>query len=126
MKYFRNPVTGEVFAFESDGSQDEYIPDEILPMSADEVTQHLAPKVTNESERSWRDAEFAGLVWLRDRHRDQLEIGAAPALTAEQFTELLRHMQSLRDWPQSEHFPAIEHRPLPPSWLAEQARELWG
>ncbi|MGH8381030.1 phage tail assembly chaperone [Pseudomonas sp.] len=74
------------------------------------------------SERAWRDAELANLVWLRDRHRDQLEIGAATTLTAEQFTELLTYMQALRDWPQSEQFPEIEHRPVAPPWIAEQTQ----
>lgn len=73
-------------------------------------------------ERAWRDAELAGLVWLRDRHRDQLEIGAPATLTSEQFAELLVYMQDLRDWPQSEAFPAVEQRPAPPLWIAEQSQ----
>lgn len=73
-------------------------------------------------ERAWRDGELAKLVWLRDRHRDQLEIGGSTTLTAEQFQELLVYMQALRDWPQSEQFPETEHRPVAPPWIFEQTQ----
>ncbi|OCW20994.1 hypothetical protein C9382_11840 [Pseudomonas aylmerensis] len=59
-------------------------------------------------------------MWLRERHRDQLEISRETTLSAEQFTELLEYMQDLRDWPQSPDFPDIEQRPVPPAWIAEQ------
>ena len=78
------------------------------------------PQLNTESlERAWRDAELAELVWLRDRHRDQLEIGAATTLSAEQFSELLLFMQALRDWPQSEVFPDVSARPVPPAFLEQ-------
>ncbi|MGY2363467.1 phage tail assembly chaperone [Pseudomonas azotoformans] len=68
-------------------------------------------------ERGWRDIEVSRAAVLRDRHRDQLEIGADTALTSDQFTELLMYMQALRDWPQSSHFPDAEHRPVAPAWI---------
>lgn len=71
-------------------------------------------------ERAWRDTELASLVWLRDRHRDQLEIEATTTLSGEQFTELLVYMQALRDWPQSQAFPDVGQRPTAPAWIAEQ------
>ncbi len=71
-------------------------------------------------ERAWRDSELAALVWLRDRHRDQLEMGVATTLTPEQFAELLGYMQALRDWPQSPDFPGSSVRPVAPPWIAEQ------
>lgn len=75
-----------------------------------------------EAERAWRDGELASAVWLRERHRDQLEIEVETTLTAEQFKELLVCMQALRDWPQSPDFPQAEHRPVAPSWIAEQTQ----
>lgn len=72
-------------------------------------------------ERVWRDTALTALVWLRDRHRDQLEIGAGSTLTPEQFSGLLVYMQQLRDWPQSEAFPESSDRPEPPVFL-ERAR----
>lgn len=74
------------------------------------------------AERAWRDREIDGLSWLRERHRDQLEIGFDPTLGVEQFIELLIYMQGLRDWPQSLDFPAHDQRPIQPDWIAEQTR----
>ncbi|AZF57438.1 phage protein [Pseudomonas sp. R11-23-07] len=84
------------------------------------------PKSTVEEaaneERRWRDSELLDLVWLRDRHRDQAEMGADTTLTAEQYAELLSYMQQLRDWPQSDNFPDTGKRPVPPAWIKDQAR----
>jgi len=73
-------------------------------------------------ERGWRDIQVSQAAILRDRHRDQQEIGAETALTPEQFKALLVYMQALRDWPQSPDFPDSEHRPGAPAWLAEQSQ----
>lgn len=73
-----------------------------------------------EEERDWRDAELSSVMWLRERHRDQLEIEAPTTLTSEQFKALLMYMQTLRDWPQSADFPDVQHRPAAPPWIAEQ------
>ena len=74
----------------------------------------------SELEREWRDSELTAVMWLRERHRDQLEIEVETTLTAEQFRELLVYIQALRDWPQSPDFPVLEQRPAAPSWIAEQ------
>jgi len=73
-------------------------------------------------EREWRDAELASAVWLRERHRDQQEIGGNTTLSDERFKELLVFMQSLRDWPQASEFPDVEKRPIRPSWIADQTK----
>lgn len=70
-------------------------------------------------ERAWRDRLLATATGIRDRHRDQLELGVEPTLVPEQFIALLNYIQLLRDWPQSADFPHLEKRPEPPSWLAE-------
>jgi len=75
-----------------------------------------------ESGRIWRDSELSKVLWMRERHRDQQEIGAATTLSGEQFSELLAYMQNLRDWPQSPDFPSVEHRPAEPAWIAEQSQ----
>jgi hypothetical protein len=71
-------------------------------------------------ERAWRDAELASVMWLRERHRDQQEIGGSTTLSSDQFAELLVYMQALRDWPQTSEFPDSLYRPVPPSWIAQQ------
>lgn len=73
------------------------------------------------TERAWRDSELAKQVWLRDRHRDQIELGVATTLTADQFAELLAYIRDLRDWPQSPDFPDQAKRPVAPVWDVDQA-----
>lgn len=82
------------------------------PVLQEPLFQQLA-----EIERDWRDAALAACQWLRDRHRDERDLGMPTTLQAEQFAELLVYRQALRDWPQSELFPVSEHRPVPPLWL---------
>lgn len=73
-------------------------------------------------EREWRDAQLQSAMWLRERHRDQKEIGGSTTLSDDQFAELLVYMQALRDWPQSPDFPDSEHRPVAPAWIADQSQ----
>lgn len=75
-----------------------------------------------DKERLWRDAQVKAVQWLRERHRDEQDLQRETTLSADQFTELLGYLQDLRDWPQSEHFPALEHRPVAPPWIAEQSQ----
>ncbi|MDT9642560.1 MULTISPECIES: phage tail assembly chaperone [Pseudomonas] len=125
MKYFNNPKTGEVHAYDDDAPA-HYILDWLTPMSDAEIEAYIAsagaPVSPNEGdERKWRDSELVAVMWLRERHRDQLEIEVQTTLTAEQFKELLLYMQALRDWPQSPDFPQVERRPVAPPWVAEQS-----
>ncbi|WP_454863729.1 phage tail assembly chaperone [Pseudomonas hormoni] len=106
-----------VYRCRSIGGPEELLPDEVF--SAVYVPL-LSVGVDIDAERSWRDGELASLMWLRERHRDQMEIAVDTTLTGEQFTELLLYMQALRDWPQSPDFPNSEHRPLAPAWIADQ------
>lgn len=79
-------------------------------------------KRNEQAERDWRNAELERVKWLRERHRDEQDIGRRLTLTVEQFSELLDYLQQLRDWPQSEQFPEVKHRPVAPPWIAEQAQ----
>ncbi|MBC6626157.1 phage tail assembly chaperone [Pseudomonas sp.] len=72
------------------------------------------------TERRWRDGELESVKWLRERHRDEVELGGATSLTVEQYGELLGYMQSLRDWPQASDFPDTKHRPIRPTWIDQQ------
>jgi hypothetical protein len=47
MKYYKS-LTGEVFAYEQDGSQDDFILPDLIPMTSEEVQAHLNPPVTPE------------------------------------------------------------------------------
>ena len=126
MKYYRDEVTGDVYAFESDGSQDSFIGDDLVLMTDEQVEAHVNPPPVREqreaAEREWRDASVNAVLWLRERHRDEQDMQRSTTLTPAQFVELLTYLQSLRDWPQSAAFPAIEHRPVAPPWIAEQTQ----
>lgn len=84
---------------------------ERLPATSDDLAK---------LERKWRDGELASVLWLRERHRDQQEVGGDTSLSPEQFAELLVYLQALRDWPQASEFPDSIYRPVPPSWIAQQ------
>ncbi|KII38406.1 hypothetical protein RY26_02665 [Pseudomonas fluorescens] len=68
-------------------------------------------------ERAWRDGQLALTDPLVSRHRDEIEEGSETSLTADQYSGLQNYRRLLRDWPQGEHFPLGEHRPVAPSWL---------
>ena len=120
MRYFINQRTNEVHAYDDDAPE-HFVPSYLLPMSDDDVQSYItsatAPQPSIEGEeRKWRDAELADVMWLRERHRDQLEIEAPTTLAREQFKELLVYIQALRDWPQSSDFPDGSKRPDRPEW----------
>ena len=84
-----------------------------------EPIPELEPDFTG-LERQWRDTEIEAIKWLRERHRDELDLGLTPTITAQHFAQLLTYLQQLRDWPQSPDFPALEHRPVQPDWVVAQ------
>ena len=90
-----------------------------LPFSVDPEQAKLR---LIEAERAWRNGEIARVSWLRDRHRDEVDLGHTPALTAEQFAELLSYMKMLRDWPENQDFPDTVSRPVAPGWIADQSQ----
>jgi hypothetical protein len=69
------------------------------------------------AERDWRDGELIARQWLRDRHRDELQLGVPTTISDEQFVELLEYMQALREWPSSQSFPTVAMRPTSPEWI---------
>jgi hypothetical protein len=119
MPFIQRNAGGEIvgqFANLQPGFAEEY-----LPPGSPELL-YVSPVQAAAGERAWRDGELSGVAWLRERHRDQLELVRPTTLTAEQFAELLVYLQALRDWPQSPDFPALEQRPVAPPWIAEQAQ----
>ena len=64
--------------------------------------------------RTWRQSSLSSTEWLVARHRDEQELGRGTTLKAQQYLELLEYRQALRDWPDSDHFPAVVSRPSIP------------
>lgn len=79
----------------------------------------LSLEETAAIERVWRDAKLAATDGVVARHRDELEQGITTTITVEQYSALQQYRQALRNWPENGEFPLIDHRPLPPPWLAE-------
>lgn len=59
MKYFRDVETGLVYAYEADGSQDAFIPGDLVPMTQPEIQAHLTPpRQTSEQIQELRRAAY--------------------------------------------------------------------
>lgn len=58
MKYYKNEKD-EVFAFESDGSQDSYITNNLIRMSVAEIEEHLNPPLVPPSQVTMAQARLA-------------------------------------------------------------------
>lgn len=67
--------------------------------------------------RAQRDAQIARVRWIIDRHRDQVELGQATTLSAEQHLAVLTYVQGLRDVPQQPDFPTTIQWPALPAGL---------
>ena len=81
MKYFKKGA--EVFAFEADGSQDDYITSDMVEMTAAEVKKHTTPQPT--PSHVWDDVLEQ---WVDSRTPEQIEadrLAAFPPLTRRQF-----------------------------------------
>lgn len=71
MKYFKDPKSGDVYAYEADGSQDEWIKDGLLAMTDAEVTEHLrqsSPGLSREEVHAQRLIAYADPVTGSDRY----------------------------------------------------------
>ncbi|MGE1153655.1 phage tail assembly chaperone [Pseudomonas kitaguniensis] len=87
-----------------------------------ETLPQLSDEEKSDAERRWRDGALEAVKWLRERQRDEVELGSTTSLTADQYSELLAFMQMLRDWPQSPKFPAQKYRPKKPDWIDQQTQ----
>lgn len=77
--------------------------DDLTKITEQEALELTSPPPTVEELfdrlRSFRDARITDLLWLRERHADELALGKEPTLTPEQYTALLTYVQALRDLP---------------------------
>jgi len=100
-----NPVAGTARSHDDQG-----LPILIaLALPSDEQTATQA--------KAWRDREFSRVVWLRDRHRDEVELMKTTTLSDADYLTLLTYLQALRKWPQAKKFPAKRSRPKKPACI---------
>ncbi|MEX5559120.1 phage tail assembly chaperone [Pseudomonas rhodesiae] len=114
-------MSDHVFIPEDMGNKDWMAYLEWVADGGQTLPKSTVEEAANE-ERRWRDLELQGVAWLRERHRDQAELGSDTTLSADQYSELLTYMQQLRDWPQSVSFPDASKRPVPPGWIKDQVQ----
>ena len=76
MKNYIDPVTKEVYAYESDGSQDEFIKDGLVPISdADLVILRAPTAATLQSQANAKaQAYLASTDWMVLRQADSGEV----------------------------------------------------
>lgn len=98
MKYYKD-TQNNVFAY----SDIQTPKDGLTKITEQEALELTNPPPTVEELfdrlRSFRDAHINSVLWMRERHADELELGTEPTLTPEQYTELLTYIQTLRDLP---------------------------
>ncbi|QDQ87642.1 hypothetical protein FMZ60_08600 [Alcaligenaceae bacterium SJ-26] len=82
-----------------------------------EIDQAAQDAAQEASARAWRDAEISRVSWLRDRHRDEIDLGSETTLSAVAYEQLQTYIQALRDWPAAVGFPEDSSRPDTPDWL---------
>lgn len=80
------------------------------------------PEQLAKIERHWREERLVATDSMIIRHRDQWEASSITTLTVAQYAELQVYRRDLRDWPEAGAFPLSEHRPIAPSWLADQLK----
>lgn len=85
--------------------------DELPPIEALHAPEFLIALAWLEL-RAERDARLAETDWAMARHRDQVELAVATALTATQYKTLPQYRQDLRD------LPANTADPATPMWPA--------
>lgn len=74
------------------------------------------------NERAWRDAQIDQVKWIRERHRDEVELEGPTTISPAEYSQLLAYVQLLRDWPASADFPSSARRPVAPGWIEQQAQ----
>ncbi|WP_321939813.1 phage tail assembly chaperone [Paraburkholderia sp. J8-2] len=66
-----------------------------------------------ELKRVERNAAITATDWIVARHQDELALGGATTLTAEQYATLLAYRKTLRDLPEQAEWPNVELPAVP-------------
>lgn len=108
MKYYKD-ADNNVFAYDADGSQDEFIPDDLTPISEAEAKAIASPPPTTSEmaaeARAKRDRLLSESDWIVTR---SIEASVSPP------PEWLAYRQALRDVPEQQGFPETIDWPVLP------------
>lgn len=112
MRYFKEPETGQIFAYE-DETEDSAILPQLVLLTQAEVDDLLSNKHRDEQmgrEAVWVAAEMAIVADQLLMHEDGDDMAVA---TPEAWKD---HRKALRRWVEgAEFFPDQEHRPVSPA-----------
>lgn len=91
---------------DKNGSRARYMT-ELGPLPGGAVTSEPAATTIEllERLRAQRDYKIANMLWVRERHADELMLGKTTTLTEQQYLEVLAYIQALRDLPAQEGAP---------------------
>lgn len=78
MKYYKETGTGAVYAYEADGSQDDYIKDGLALMTPAEVEAHLSPPIAPQYKTQFSVLDF----------RDRFTLDEQIAIRQAQLTDM--------------------------------------
>lgn len=112
MKHYINYATGEVFAYEADGSQDAFIAEGTVFVTEEELAsfrEEIAnrPEIKAQTEREWRALELARADLMLNRIQDGMTgYGSVGPWRS--------YRVDLRNWPENPEFPKSENRPVAP------------
>lgn len=112
MRYFRDPETGQIFAYEDDDDDSVILP-QLVALSQAEINELLSQKERDEQqgrEAAWVISELAIVSEQLLMHEDEDDMAVA---TPEAWRE---YRKALRRWNEvdSEDFPDQEKRPKRP------------
>lgn len=108
MKYYKNPEGGQVFAFAADGSDDEFISADLVPMDDAAVALHLSPAAAAPSRamieaerlRAYADPLTGSDRYFAEAQRETLLGNAENAETAKRLgLERFAEIQAEYPWP---------------------------
>ncbi|KWZ37719.1 phage tail protein [Burkholderia savannae] len=73
-----------------------------------------------DAKRAARDAALVATDWLTSRHRDEQALGDGTTLTPDDYAQLLRYRQALRNLGEASRWPNVD-LPMPPACVATAA-----
>ncbi len=113
MKFYKDN-SNKVYAFEAEGSQDDYIGEHLIPITEAEAMAITNPPPTPDqlaaSIRAERDRKIADVTWRYERIARQERLGISPT---DNITALDAYVQALADitlqatFPQSVTWPEV-------------------
>ena len=77
----------------------------LLPKSENELFNEMTPEEKENSIRSKRDYLINNVIWKIERHKQEKELNINTTLTNEEYLNLLKYIQALRDITNQKGFP---------------------